>query len=188
MLKQLIDYFIEVSLRHKAVYNARYKNKIYTNAQGNNGYFQMIFNTDPYFQLLVSSPNTPFTLTVNIDILGHPKSDFTVLDCQDAALTIGVQFLAFIANDSSWYSNVVVHDYSFLALDEYTDDRSAGQRLTLELIVPNPLDICTYLDEFDDEPKPIDVEDKEIDLIDVNPPSQADELELHPILIPYKKK
>ena len=58
----------------------------------------------------------------------------------------------------------------------------------MELIVPNPLDICTYLDEFDDEPKPIDVEDKEIDLIDVNPPSQADELELHPILIPYKKK
>lgn len=188
MLKQLIDYFIDVSLRHKSVYNARYKNKVYTNAQGNNGYFQMIFNTDPYLQVLVSSPNTPFTLTVNIDILGHPTSGFTVLDCQDAALTIGVQFLAFIANDEGWQSGLSVHDYSFLALDEYTDDRSAGQRLTLELIVPNPLDICTYLDEFDEEPKPIDVEDKDIDLIDVNPPSQADGLELHPILIPYKKK
>lgn len=188
MLKQLVQYIIDVALRHKAVYHAKYQNRIYTNAQGSNGYFQVNINTDSYLQLLSSVPNTPFTLTVNIDILGHPTSDFTVLDCQDAALTIGVQFLAFIANDEGWQSRLSVHDYSFLALDEYTDDRSAGQRLTLELIVPNPLDICTYLDEFDEEPKPIDVEDKEIDLIDVNPPSQANELELHPILIPYRKK
>lgn len=187
MLKQLVQYIIDVALRHKAVYHAKYQNRIYTNAQGNNGYFQVNINTDSYFQLLVSVPNEPFTLTMNIDILGHPTSDFTVLDCQDAALTVGVQMLAFIANDEGWQNRLAVHDYSFLALDEFTDDSSAGQRLTVELIVPNPLDICTYMDEFDDEPKPQDIEDKEIDLTDVNPPSKANELELRPILIPYKK-
>lgn len=187
MLKQLIEYFIHTALMHKAVRYAKYKNKVYTNAQNNNAYMQFIIDTDPYHQLLISVPNEPFTLTVNIDILAQPNKDFTVLDCQDAALTVGVEFIAYVSDDNGWMGNLAVHDYSFLALDEFTDDRSAGQRLTLELVVPNPINLCTYKDNFSEDFVPEEKEDKEIDLTDVNPPSKANELELHPILIPYKK-
>ena len=78
-----------------------------------------------------------------------------------------------------------VHDYSFLALDEFTDDRSAGQRLTLELIMPDPINLCTFMDNFLDEPKIIESDDKEIDLVG-QAPSEKNNLVLKPILIPHK--
>lgn len=186
MLKQLIQYFIKVALMHKAVMYSKYKNKVYTNAQNNDAYMQVNFDTDPYFQLLISVPNQPFTMTLNVDILGFPKNDYTVLDCQSDALTIGVEFIYYIMQDDTFFGQLEIHDYSFLALDEYTDDRSAGQRMTLEIIIPNPINLCTYLDDFSEDFIPEEKTDKDIDLIDVNPPSEANNLVLKPILIPHK--
>lgn len=186
MLKQLIQYFIKVALMHKAVMYSKYKNKVYTNAQNNDAYMQVNFDTDPYFQLLISVPNQPFTMTLNVDILGFPKNDYTVLDCQSDALQIGVEFIYYIMQDDTFFGQLEIHDYSFLALDEYTDDRSAGQRMTLEIIIPNPINLCTYLENFSEDFIPEEKTDKDIDLVDVNPPSEANNLVLRPILIPHK--
>ena len=73
-----------------------------------------------------------------------------------------------------------------MGLDEYTDDRAAGNRLTLELIIPDVTNLCTFMDNFLDEPKIIETDDKEIQLKDVNPPTEKNNLLLRPILIPHK--
>ena len=187
MYKQIIDYIISVFLRHKAVFNCKYMQRIYTNAQGNNGYIQAIINDDPFFQLLITPPNRPFTLTLNIDILAFKTKDYTALDAQSDTLQIGMEVIHFIEQDQYFMGSLSIHDYSFLGLDEYTDDRAAGVRLTLEMVIPDVTNLCTFLDNFLDEPKMIDKEDKEIDLVDVNPPSKANDLILKPILLPVRK-
>lgn len=186
MLEQLIEYFIKIALMHKAVRYSKYKNKVYTNAQNNDAYMQFNIDTDPYFQLLISVPNQPFTMTLNIDILAFPTKDYTVLQAQSDALQVGVEFIHYVMQDDTFFGQLSVHDYSFLALDEYTDDRSAGQRLTLELVIPDPVNLCTFMDNFSEDFIPEEKDDKEIDLVDVNPPSKADDLILRPILIPTK--
>lgn len=185
MFKQLILYIINVALKHKAVRYSKYKNKIYTNAQNNNAYMQFNIDTDPYFQLLITSPNQPFTMTLNIDILGFPKDSYTVLDCQNDALQIGVEVIHYIAQDETFMGMLSIHDFSFLGLDEYTDDRAAGQRLTLEIVIPNPINLCTFMDNFSEEFIPVENEDKEIDLVG-QAPSEKNNLVLKPILIPHK--
>ena len=185
MFEQIINYLISVALRYKAVNYAKYQNRSYINQQNNNGYYQVNINSDVYSQLLISVPNQPFTVTINIDLLGFPSKDHSVLKCQSDALQIGVEMIHFIRQDDTFMGQLSVHDYSFLALDEFTDDRSAGQRLTLELIVPDPVNLCTFMDNFLDEPKIIETEDKEIDLVGPAP-SEANNLVLKPILIPHK--
>lgn len=185
MFKQLILYIINVALKHKAVKYSKYKNKIYTNAQNNNAYMQFNIDTDPYFQLLITSPNQPFTMTLNIDILSFPKDNYTVLDCQNDALQIGVEVIHYIAQDETFMGMLSIHDFSFLGLDEYTDDRAAGQRLTLEIVVPNPINLCTFMDNFSEEFIPVEKEDKEIDLVG-QAPSEKNNLVLKPILLQHK--
>lgn len=186
MYKQIIDYIISIFLRHKAVFNCRYMQRIYTNAQGNNGYIQAIINSDPYIQALISVANRPTTLTLNIDILAFKTNEYTVVDAQSDTLQIGMEVIHFIEQDPYFMGRLSIHDFSFLGLDEYTDDRAAGQRLTLELIIPDVTNLCTFMDNFLDEPKIIEKEDKEISLVDVNPPSEANDLVLRPVLIPHK--
>lgn len=185
MFEQIINYLISVALRHKAVNYAKYQNRSYINQQNNNGYYQVNINSDVYSQLLISVANQPFTVTINIDLLGFPSKDHSVLKCQSDALQIGVEMIHFIRQDDTFMGMLEVHDYSFLALDEFTDDRSAGQHLTLELVIPDPINLCTFLDNFLDEPKIIETEDKEIDLVGPAP-SEANNLVLKPILIPHK--
>lgn len=185
MYKQLIEYLQKVALMHKAVKYSKYQNKVYTNTQNNNAYMQFNFDTDAYFQLIKTAPNEPFTLTLNIEILGFPGKDYTVLDVQNDALLVGVEWLYYISRDEEFLGRVSIYDYSFLALDEYTDDRSAGQRLTVELVIPNPLNLCDVFDNFSEDNIPV-AEEKEIDLTDVNPPSKSNDLVLKPVLLPHK--
>ena len=185
MYKQIIDYIISVFLRHKAVFNCKYMQKIYTNAQNNNSYIQVIINSDPYIQALISVPNRPTTLTINIDILAFKTNEYTVVDAQSDTLQIGMEVIHFIEQDDTFMGQLSIHDYSFLGLDEYTDDRAAGQRLTFEFVIPDVTNLCTFMDNFLDEPKIIETEDKEIDL--VGPvPSEANNLILRPLLITHR--
>ena len=124
-------------------------------------------------------------MTLNIDILAFPKDNYTVLDCQNDALQIGVEIIHYIAKDETFMGRLQVHDYSFLSIDEYTDDRAAGQRLTLELVIPNPINLCEFMDNFSEEFIPVEKEDKEIDLVG-QAPSEKNNLVLKPILIPHK--
>ena len=190
MLKQLIEYFQKVALMHKIVQSSRYEARILTNAQNNRGYMQFNIDSNPYFDTLISTPNIPFTLQVNVDILAFPKKDgsYTILDAQSDAFQIGVEWLSYIAQDDYFLGKLAVRDYSMLGLSGYTDDNAAGFRFTVEFIIPNPIDLCHYLDNFSEDFVPEEPADiPEIDLDDPNPPTEINNLELRPILLPTKK-
>ena len=70
--------------------------------------------------------------------------------------------MEFINNDSTYY-NLEVRDYSVASYSEYTDDNCAGVRATIQLIVPNPINLCEYKDNFIEKEEEVEVE------MDINP-------------------
>lgn len=189
MLKQLILYFQKVALMHKAVQSSRYEARILTNAQNNRGYMQFNIDSNPYFDTLISVPNIPFTFQLNIDILGFPKKDgtYTILDAQNDAFQIGIEWLHYIRQDNTFMGQLAVRDYQFLGIDHYTDDDAAGMRMTVQFVIPDPINLCTFMDNFSEDFIPVEPEDKEIDITDPNPQTEINNLELRPILLPTKK-
>ena len=102
------------------------------------------------------------TLRLNVDVLGFISSDLTVLDIQDTALHIILDYIEYINADTTYY-NLEVRDYSIASYSEYTDDNAAGVRATIQLIVPNPINICEYRDNFIEKEEEVKVE------MDINP-------------------
>lgn len=188
MLEQIIEYLMHVALMHKAVRYSRYQNRILTNAQNNNGYFQFNIDTAPYFDTLISVPNVPFIMQLSVDIIGFPTKDYSVLQCQSDALDIGVEWLHYIKKDDTFLGKLAVRDYQFLGVEGFTDDNSAGQRMTVQFVIPDPINLCSFLDNFSEDFVPEETTDKDIDIIDPNPETQKNELELKPILLPVKDK
>lgn len=184
MFEQIIDYILECALKHKAVKYGKYQSRILINQQNNNAYMQVNIEDDPFFQLLTTQNNI-FTLTINLDILGFTSDKYSILQAQSDALQIGVELISFIDQDRKFMGQMSIHDYSFLGLSHFTDDNAAGQRLTLELQIPNPINLCEYLDNFEDEPT-IEPVDKDIDLTDINPPTSKNDLILRPIRLKTK--
>lgn len=184
MLEQIVNYIGDVALKHIAVKTFKYQKRIMINQQGNNRMMEVIIEDNPYFQYLKTS--NVFTLTLNIDIIGQPKDDREILKIQNDALTVGVNILGYIEGDYTYKGYLSIHDYDFLALSHFTNDNSAGQRITLELVVPNPLDMCTFMENFDEDQMQVE-EDNSLDLTNPNPESKADELVLNPIKLPRNK-
>lgn len=183
MLKQLIEYIGNTALKHVAVKQFKYQKRIMINQQNNNGYIQFIIETDPYFQLLRSV--NLFTMTINIDILAFPTSEYSVLDCQNDCFTVGNEVLHYIDTDDLFMGQLSVWDYSFLALEGFTDDNAAGQRISLELVVPDPINLCTYLNNFNEDDMQVEVDDS-INLETAYPPSKSNDLILNPIKLKTK--
>lgn len=174
---------------HKAVQSSRYESRILTNAQNNRGYMQFNIDSSPYFDTLISVPNIPFTFQLNIDILSFPKKDntYTILDAQNDAFQIGVEWLHYLREDTTFMGQLAVRDYQFLGVDHFTDDDAAGMRLTVQFVIPDPINLCNFMDNFSEDFIPQEENDKEIDITDPNPPTEINDLVLRPILIPTKK-
>lgn len=188
MYKQIIDYILYTFLRHKAVMCAKYQNRSLVNAQNNNGYMQVSIDTKPYFDTLISVPNVPFVLELNIDVMGFPKTDgsYTVLDAQNDAFQIIMEVINYIRKENYFLGQLAVRDYQIIGFDHYTDDNAAGERLTLQLVTPDPTNFCTFNDNFSDEFIPTPEPEKEIDITDPNPQTEINDLVLRPILLPTK--
>ena len=83
--------------------------------------------------------------------------------------------MAYIDTKPQFNGILRVYDYSLLTLARYTDDSSAGVKLSLTLEMPSPVNLCTLDDNFNDEPykddedKEIDINNEEIGDIDINP-------------------
>lgn len=189
MYQQLIDYIIYCFLKHKAVNCAKYQNRTLVNAQGSNGYMQVAIDSRPYFDTLISVPNVPFIMKLNIDIMGFVKTDgtYTELDAQSDAFQIAIEFIHYVRQDDTFAGQLAVRDYQMIGFDHYTDDNCAGMRLTIEFVIPDPINLCTFMDNFSDDFIPVEPEDKEIDITDPNPESDINDLVLRPILLPTKK-
>lgn len=173
MLKDVINIIKDVSLRHKGVRTFRYQGDIYNNAQNNHKYYQVYVDDISLHELNITT--NIFKARFEIYILGFVDNDTDVLTVQNNAYTIAADIMAYIDLKSEFKGVLSVYDYSILTLSHYTDDNAAGVKLSLVLEMPNPVDLCTLDDNFNDEPYE-DEPDKEIDLniteigdIDLNP-------------------
>ena len=124
-------------------------------------------------------------LEFQIYILGFADgtSGNTILDVQNDAYTIAVDIMAFIDTQDEYRGILSVYDYSILTLSHYTDDNSAGVKLSLVLEMPSPLNWCTLDDNFNDEP----YEEPEDTPIDVPTENVPDDLDIKAIKLPRNK-
>lgn len=175
MIKDVIEILRDISLRHKGVYTFRYQGDDLNNAQNNYPGYQVYVDTISHHQLNITT--NIFKAEFQIYILGHPngESGNTVLDVQNNAYTIACDIMAYIDTKEEFYGVLSVYDYDILTLERYTDDSTAGVKLSLVLEMPSPVNMCTLDDNFDDEPhedepdKEIDIKTDEVGEIDINP-------------------
>lgn len=175
MLKDVINILKDVSLRHKGVYTFRYQGDDLNNAQNNHKGYQVYIDDISLHELNITT--NIFKAQFEIYILGFASgvSGNTILDVQNEAYTIAADIMAKIDTDEAFKGILSVYDYSILTLSRYTDDSSAGVKLSLVLEMPNPVNLCVLDDNFDDEPHEeesdvdIDITEEEVGDIDINP-------------------
>ena len=155
---------MDVASKHKAVNYVGYKRQMNINDQNNTKYFQFIIDNESLLEKQIVEGI--LTLRLNVDVLGFVSSDLTVLDIQDTALHIILDYIEYINADMEYF-NLEVRDYSIASYSEYTDDNAAGVRATIQLIVPNPINICEYKDNFIDK-----TEEDEV-MVDIEPENEC---------------
>ena len=180
MLKDVIDIIKDISLRHKGVYTFRYQGDDLNNQQNNHKGYQVYVDDISLHELNITT--NIFKARFEIYILGFVGDDTTVLDVQNNAYTIACDIMAYIDTKPQFNGILRVYDYSLLTLARYTDDSSAGVKLSLTLEMPSPVNLCTLEDNFDDEPHE-EEKDHEID-IDVN---EINDIEINPITLPRNR-
>ena len=183
MLKDIIEILRDVSLRHHGVYTFRYQNKVYNNAQNNNRTYQVYCDDVSLHELNITT--NIFKARFELYILAQPngESGNTILDVQNNAYTIAVNILAYLDSQDAFSAILSVYDYSILTLSHFTDDDSAGVKLSLVLQMPSPLNWCTLEENFDDNPHE-DEPDKEIDV----PSEEVGDLTITPIKLPRSRQ
>ena len=148
MLEQIVNYIGSVGLKHKAVKTFKYQKRSLINQQNNNGYVELIVEDNAYLQQVITQ--NIFTATFNVDILGFPKDDTEILGIQSLCMQIAVEIMAYIEKDGTFLGKLSIHDYDILLVSHFTDDSSCGVRLSFELIIPNPINLCSFMDNFDE--------------------------------------
>ena len=173
MLKDVVNIIKDISLRHKGVRTFRYQSEILNNAQNNNKMYQVYVDDVSLHELNITT--NIFNAKFEIYILGFVDDENTVLEVQNNAYTIACDIMAYIDTKPQFNGILRVYDYSLLTLARYTDDSSAGVKLSLTLEMPSPVNLCTLDDNFNDEPyedepdNEIDINNDEIGDIDINP-------------------
>lgn len=173
MLKDVIDILKDISLRHKGVRTFRYQGDDLNNAQNNYKGFQVYVDDISHHQLNITT--NIFRAEFEIYVLGHVDDENPVLDVQNDAYTIACDIMAYIDTKPEFYNVLSVYDYDILTLSRYTDDSTAGVKLSLVLQMPSPVNLCELDDNFNDEPyeddpdREIDINDEEIGDIDIKP-------------------
>ena len=173
MLKDVIEILKDISLRHKGVKTFRYQSDVLNNAQNNYGTFQVYVDDASFHQLNITT--NIFRAEFQVYVLGFVDDDNDVLTVQNNAYTIACDIMAYIDTQEAFQGVLSVYDYSILTLSHYSDDNSAGVKLSLVLQMPSPVNLCTLDDNFNDEPyeeekdKEIDINDDEVGDIDLNP-------------------
>lgn len=171
MLKDIVEIIKNTALMHKAVRTFRYQGNDMNNAQNNHEYYQVYLDDISYHQLNITT--NIFRVEFNLYILGFVDDDNPILDVQNNAYTIAADIIAKIDTDEANRGVLSVHDYSIVTLSRYTDDKSAGVKLSLVLAMPSPVNLCVLEDNFNDEPykpepdKQIDIDTNDVGDIDI---------------------
>ena len=181
MLKDVIEILKDISLRHKGVKTFRYQSDILNNAQNNYGTFQVYVDDASFHQLNITT--NIFRAEFQVYVLGFVDDDNDVLTVQNNAYTIACDIMAYIDTQEAFQGVLSVYDYSILTLSHYSDDNSAGVKLSLVLQMPSPVNLCTLDDNFNDEPYE-EEKDKEIDIND----DEVGDIDLKPITLPRNRR
>ena len=183
MIKDVINVIKNAALRHKGVRTFRYQGDDLNNAQNNYKGYQVYVDDISHSQLNITTGI--FKVEFQIYVLGFADgtSGNTILDVQNNAYTIACDIMAFIDTQDEYRGILSVYDYSILTLSHYTDDNSAGVKLSLVLEMPSPLNWCTLDDNFNDTP----YEEPEDTPIDVPTESVPDDLDIKPITLPKNR-
>lgn len=183
MLKDIINILKDISLRHKGVRTFRYQGDDFFNQQNNHKMFQVYVDDVSLHELNIN--NNVFKAKFEIYVLGFPTnvSGTTVLDIQNDAYTIACDIMAYIDTKDEFKGILSVYDYSILTLSHYTDDNASGVKLSLELQMPSPVNLCTLDDNFNDVP----YEDEEDNDIDINNEEIGD-IDINPINLPINRR
>lgn len=184
MYKQIIDYLMECAMKHIAVNSVKYQSRVLINQQNSNPNYQVVIEDDAYLQMKTENMNT---MSLNIDILSHCGDDDNILDIQSNALQIGAELLKYVETDDYFLSLLKIDDYDFLMLSHFTDDDSAGVRISLQFVVPNPVDLCSYRDNFDEDKDFTVVKEDNIDLKkEQDCENEGNKITLKPIKLPHR--
>lgn len=184
MLKDVINVLKDISLRHRGVKTFRYQGDKFNNAQNNYEAFQVYVDDISLHELNITTG--VFKVKLEIYVLGQPdgSSGKTVLDIQNDAYTIACNIMAKIDGDSAYHGILSVYDYSLLTLARYTDDNSAGVKLSLTLEMPNPVNLCTLDDNFNEYPYSGDTDTE----ITISGNTISEDLTIVPIKLPRKNQ
>ena len=184
MYNQIIQYIMECAMKHVAVKSVKYQSRILINQQNSNPNYQVVIEDDAYLQY--NKTGNVNTMSLNIDILSHCWDD-NILDIQSTALQIAAELLKYVETDDYFLSLLRIDDYDFLMLSHFTDDDSAGVRISIQFVVPNPVDMCSFRDNFDeDKGFTVEKEDNSIDLKKEQDCENGGGITLNPIKLPHK--
>lgn len=183
MIKDLVEIFKNISLRHKNVRTFRYQNDMHNNAQNNHKTYQVYLDTVSLHQLNITT--NIFTSSFELYILSQPDgtSGNTIEDVQNYAFTIAVDILGALDNWEDYKGVLSIHDYSILTVSEYSDDNSSGVKLSVILETPSPLNLCSLDDNFNEDPYQEDEQDHEID-VDTD---DVGDIDITPITLPRSR-
>lgn len=140
MIYSIVEAIKETALRHKGVMTFKYQDKLLTNAQPNNPYYEVVVETDGYFKQVKDI----HTLSINMTILGFVNK--SELETQDICSQIGLSIINKVCQDNSWLMSLL--GYSILLFTKRTDDSASGARFTIELAVPSFIDWCSEQDNW----------------------------------------
>lgn len=135
MIYSIVEAIKETALKHKGVMTFKYQDKLLTNAQPGNQYYEVIVETDGYFKQV----KDVHTLSINMSVLGFV--DKSELETQDICSQIGLSIINKVCQDNSWLMTLL--GYSILLFTKRTDDNASGARFTIELAVPSFIDWCS---------------------------------------------
>lgn len=175
MIKSLVNAIKEQAEHIGGIKSFKYEGADLINAQNNNNTIQVWVEDDIYSEYIVTKDLLKVQL--NIDILDKVYQGDDKLEVHNTTLKIAIVLLKLLELNYGDFINV--YDYSIMSVSRYTDDVLYGQRLSVYLHMPSPVNHCN-LQEFIDLTNEYEKrEDKDIDII--APTIDIDTININPI-------
>lgn len=166
MLEQIINYILSVAAKHILINYIRYDSKILVNQQNSNLNYQFIIEDNGYISSNSGNDNAN-TFTLNFDVIAHTNgSPSEILNVQSNAFQAASEIIKYIQRDDKFLGTVNIDDFDYLFLSHWTDDDSAGVRVTLNLIIPCLVNLCNLYSNFDEDKKLDEITDNDINITD----------------------
>lgn len=150
MIKELINYLLDIAYKHKSVGFVSYIKELNINDQKNEKSFQFFVTDNCLLEKQIV--DGILTLKMGVYVIGFVGSDTSTLDIQDEAAHIVFDIIEYV-NNNNYQLNV--RDYSIASLSEYSDNNCSGVYCTLQFTISNPINLCEYEEHFEEKPTPV---------------------------------